>query len=188
WKAAVATKHMQILEECSCHLPAVQLDVNHGGMMSQFVPNEVHVINKSYLTCSFTCTQWQRSIKALSCKFNLNTEQDRAFHYCALHLICTNSDQLKMYIGGMAGTGKSQGLKALMEFFAERKESHHLTVVAPTRSVAALLGGSTYHSMFGINTDGLQINNIQLAQVRSRLEGVQYVFLDEVSMLSCRDM
>jgi PIF1-like helicase len=31
-------------------------------------------------------------------------------------------------------------------------------------------------------------SNIQIAQVRSKLEGVEYVFLDEVSMLSCRDM
>lgn len=44
------------------------------------------------------------------------------------------------------------------------------------------------HSMFGINSDGGSSSNIQLAQVKSRLEGVDYIFLDEVSMLSCRDM
>ena len=63
-----------------------------------------------------------------------------------------------------------------------------LVIVAPTGSTAALLGGSTYHSMFGINGDGAQTSNIQLAQIKSKLQGVQYVFLDEVSMLSCRDM
>jgi PIF1-like helicase len=58
-----------------------------------------------------------------------------------------------MYIGGMAGTGKSQVFKALLEFFSLKNESHRLIVVAPTGSAAALLGGSTYHSAFGINTD-----------------------------------
>ena len=60
--------------------------------------------------------------------------------------------------------------------------------MAPTGSAAALLGGSTYHSMFGINADNSQSSNVQLAQIKSRLTGVQYVFLDEVSMLSCRDL
>ena len=65
---------------------------------------------------------------------------------------------------------------------------HRLMVVAPTGSAAALLGGSTYHSAFAIDTNGSQTSNIQLAQVKSRLQGVEYVFLDEVSMLSCREM
>jgi hypothetical protein len=120
--------------------------------------------------------------------FHLNKEQDRAFRIVANHACSPNSDQLKMNIAGMAGTGKSQVLKALVQFFKLRKESHRFIIVAPTGSAAALLQGSTYHSVFGINSDGKQISGIQLAQVKERLEGVQYVFLDEVSMLSCRDM
>lgn len=57
--------------------------------------------------------------------------------------------------------------------------------MAPTRTAAALLGGSTYHYMFGINEYSGASN---LSQIRSRLAGVDYVFLDEVSMLSARDM
>lgn len=79
-------------------------------------------------------------------------------------------------------------LKALVEFFKQWKESHCLIIVAPTGSAVALLNGLTYHAMFSINTDGGRTSNIQLAQVKSRLEGVHYMFLDEVSMLSCRDM
>ena len=51
----------------------------------------------------------------------------------------------------MGGTGKSQVLKALSYFFETRNESHRFTIVAPTGSAAALLGGSTYHYLFGIN-------------------------------------
>ena len=61
-------------------------------------------------------------------------------------------------------------------------------MVTPTGSMAALLKGSTYHSVFGINSEGGPTSNIQLAQVKSRLESVDYVFLDEVLMLSCWDL
>ena len=52
-----------------------------------------------------------------------------------------------MYLGGMGGTGKSQVIKALSQFFTGRNEAHHFITVAPTGTAAALLGGSTYHSM-----------------------------------------
>ena len=90
-----------------------------------------------------------------------------------------------MYLGGMGGTGKSQVLKALSYFFKTRNESHQFTIVAPTGTATALLGGSTYHYLFRIN-EYTKISN--MSQVKSCLEGVEYVFLDEVSMLSARDM
>jgi hypothetical protein len=92
-----------------------------------------------------------------------------------------------MYIGGIAGTGKCQVLKALRKLFEVRKELHRFLVVVPTGSAAALLGGSTYYSLFGIN-DYNEKGITNLAQVRSCLVGINYIFLDEVSMLSCYDM
>ena len=89
-----------------------------------------------------------------------------------------------MYLGGMGGTGKSRVLAALSDFFALQKEAHRFVIVAPTGS-AALLGGSTYHLMFGINDFN---SNSQLSQVKANLAGVEYVFFDEVSMLSARDL
>ena len=56
-----------------------------------------------------------------------------------------------MYLGGMGGTGKSRVIEALSNFFAARNEAHHFVIVAPTGTAAALLGGSTYHYMFGVN-------------------------------------
>ena len=60
-------------------------------------------------------------------------------------------EQLIMYIGGMAGTGKSQVIKALTEFFKRQNESHCIVITALTGTAAALVGGSTYHSILGIN-------------------------------------
>src|ERR1700676_4602453 len=36
--------------------------------------------------------------------------------------------------------------------------------------------------------DGERVSAASLAQIRARLDGVDYIFLDEVSMISCRDM
>ena len=188
WKAAVAQKRAEIIEERARHLPPSNISGAAQHSSSSFVPNEVRVVNKSYLSRSFSSKEWDQTIKNVSEQFSLNKEQDRAFRIVANHACSTDSDQLKMNIAGMAGTGKTRVLKALVEFFRLRKESHRFIIVAPTGSAAALLQGSTYHSVFGINSDGKQISNIQLAQVKERLEGVRYVFLDEVSMLSCRDM
>jgi len=62
--------------------------------------------------------------------------------------------QLKMYLGGMGGTGKSQVIKALIYFFEKHNESHRILILAPTGSAAALLNGSTYHSILGITIAG----------------------------------
>jgi PIF1-like helicase len=58
-------------------------------------------------------------------------------------------------------------------------------VVAPTGAAAALLGGMTYHSAFGINDRSTKDN---ASSVRARLVGVDYVFFDEVSMVSAYDL
>ncbi|KIJ96960.1 hypothetical protein K443DRAFT_49429, partial [Laccaria amethystina LaAM-08-1] len=88
-------------------------------------------------------------------------------------------EELKMYLGGMGGTGKSQVIKALITFFDKHNEAHRIMILAPTRTAAALLNGSTYPSALGHST---------MAQVRSRLDGVDYIFLDEVSMMSCYEL
>jgi hypothetical protein len=187
WKAMVTKKRAEILEERAHHRPS-NANPNTVPGSSSFVPNNVHVVDKTYMTRSFFSKEWQKNIDNVSVTFNLNKEQDRAFRIVANHACSPDSEQLKMNIAGMGGTGKTRVLKALVEFFKLRNESYRLTIVAPTGSAAALLQGSTYHSMFGINSDGKRSSAIQLSQVKERLEGVQYIFLDEVSMLSCRDM
>ena len=60
-------------------------------------------------------------------------------------------------------------------------------MVVPTGAVAALSNGSTYHSVLGID-DGEFIPAKSLAQIRAKLDGVDDIFLDEISMLSCHDL
>ena len=116
-----------------------------------FTPNIVKVIDKTYLQRRFHTTEHNCTIDAISQEHNLNDEEDRAFRIVANHVVLPNSEPLKMYIGGMGGTRKSQVLKAVSNFFERRCEAYRFIIVAPTGTAAALLSGSTYHSVFGIN-------------------------------------
>jgi Mg-chelatase subunit ChlI len=51
-------------------------------------------------------------------KFTLNIEQQRAFRIIANHAVTPQCEQLKMNLGGMGGTGKSQVIKALKHFLS----------------------------------------------------------------------
>ena len=152
------------------------------------VCNIVKVVDKSYLQKAYHAGESHAFIEQSIKKYTLNREQERAFRIIANHASGNHSvqNQLKMYFGGMSGTGKSQVLKALSHFFKLRKETYRFVVVAPTGTAASLLGGSTYHYMFGINEQSGTLSNF--AKVLSRLSGVDYVFFDEVSMLSVRDL
>jgi len=184
WRAAVLARKQAVIEERNKHIPT-----NTASKPTNFKPNQVEVVDKSYIDHLFNPTSKRDDhlITDTIEKFILNSEQQRAFRIIANHSVMDRPDQLKMYLGGMGGTGKSQVIKALMHFFGERKENHRFSVVAPTGSAAALLNGSTYHSVLGIN-DGERVSAASLAQIRARLDGVDYIFLDEVSMISCRDM
>jgi hypothetical protein len=83
--------------------------------------------------------------------FSLNEEQERAFRIIANHVSAPTTEQLKMYLGDMGGTGKSQVIKALIHFFSERNKNHRFAVLAPTGMAAPLLNGSTYHKALGIH-------------------------------------
>ncbi|KAG6914980.1 hypothetical protein DXG01_014073 [Tephrocybe rancida] len=114
-------------------------------------PGKVDIVNRAFLEAKHQNVEWEPVIQDISTDFCLNEEQMRAFRIVANHAASTSPDQLKMYMGGMGGTGKTQVLKALVKYFEAWGESHRLVVVAPTGTAASLLGGSTYHSMFGIN-------------------------------------
>ena len=184
WKAEVVKKCQEIQDECNANNQPKKTDQpDHPFVQGQ--ENIVKVVDKSYLEKRFHNSEFQFQIEESIVKFSLNEEQERAFRIVANHAVSPCTEQLKMYIRGIGGTGKSRVLQTLSHFFAVCNELHRFVVVAPTGNSAALLGGSTYHYLFGINEYS---GNSNLSQIRGRLAGVEYVFFDEVSMLSARDM
>ena len=176
----------RILDEKNAHCCKNQeLEFETPSHDVQHAPNIVKVVDKSYLEKKFRKEGASELVDSTVHDFLLNKEQEHAFRIIANHAISENPEQLRMYLGGMGGTGKTQVIKALSCFFKQRSEAHRFIIVAPTGTAAALLGGSTYHSAFGIN-DRSGIS--RLGHVKEKLKGVEYVFFDEVSMLSARDL
>jgi primosomal protein N' len=180
WEREVEKKKQEILDKKNEHNISHKVGTTssklEGSNMVTFQhasSNVVKVVDKSYLEKSFHIDQLSEVIQDTVNLFSLNTEQERAFKIIANHAISANPEQLRMYLGGMGGTGKSQVIKALSSFFEGRKEAHRFIIVAPTGTAAALLGGSTYHSMFGINE---RMNISKIGHIKAKLSGVEYVF------------
>ncbi|KAI4294021.1 hypothetical protein K525DRAFT_146565, partial [Schizophyllum commune Loenen D] len=126
-------------------------------------------------------------------EFSLNNDQQRAFTIIAKHAGGVQTEPLRMFLGGMGGTGKSTVIRALMEFFRRRGEHHRFIILAPTGTAAALLNGFTYHSVLGMgwgtNTNGVVgLDASGVRNVHDCLSRVDYIFIDEISMLNCGDM
>jgi hypothetical protein len=151
--------------------------------------NTVKILDDAYLTKSFNPQNpiLTASIDKIMEEKQLNTEQQRAFHIIAMHIAGAHADkQLKMYIGGMGGTGKTTVLQAVIRYLHSRGELHKLLIIAPTGSSAALLGGATYHSALGLSE--FAYSQRKLDNIREQLREVKYVFFDEISMVACKDL
>jgi len=176
WKALIEEKRQEVLAETNKHIPSKY------NFRKKVDPNEnnVKIIDRSYLQKSFKAKSAaaQKLIDETVQEFTLNTEQERAFRIVANHSVEPKSEQLKMYLGGMGGTGKSQVIKALSIFLEKRNEAHRFVILGPTGTSAALLNGSTYHSFLGLGFGNNRKNEaVNIAQVKMRLEGVNYFLL-----------
>ncbi|KAJ3969259.1 hypothetical protein EV361DRAFT_783537, partial [Lentinula raphanica] len=109
-----------------------------------FKPNVVEICDKHYFErLGIEHVSMKKGIDDIVAEFKLNQEQERAFRIIAHHSVGSCSDSLKMYIGGMGGTGKSQVVKAVLQLFTLQNRRYAVVVVAPTGNAASLLGGST---------------------------------------------
>ena len=151
--------------------------------------NDVRIVGSEYLTKTFTYAALNEKVllDEIVKKYMLNTEQERACRIVAQHVLSNSQEQLKMYLGGMAGTGKSQVINALNDFFVKSIRASQFLLLALTGSAAANRGGSTYHFILSINEKS-NTSSISLSTVKENLIGFRYVFIDEVSMLSCHDL
>ena len=177
------------------------LDVNSGLKVNSTdamnTVDKVQLIHASYFRNNYKTKKAEINaiLNDVVTSYRLNEAQERAFRIVAHHASTTRPLQLKMLLNGMAGTGKTQVIRALMEMFRRKGESHRFLVLGPTGTSAALLNGSTYHSALGIRImsakdtgmgDGNSIT--VLADVTERLSGVDYIFLDEISMVACHEL
>ncbi|TFK59640.1 hypothetical protein BDN72DRAFT_745906, partial [Pluteus cervinus] len=80
----------------------------------------------------------------------LNEEQALAFSLIAEQVLEDGAENLRMYIAGAAGTGKTRVIHAIQDFFRQRRESRRLRLSAYMGVAARGIRGSTIHSLLQI--------------------------------------
>ena len=125
-------------------------------------------------------------IEELVHAWTLNTEQARAFKIITSHSMELKPKPLRMYLGGPGGTGKSRVIQALTDFFKRKNQSRRLRLAAFTGVAAKNIGGTTLHTALGMSlgrkkSDG----NKTRADLVAMWDGVDYLFVDEISTIGC---
>lgn len=100
-------------------------------------------------------------------------------------------EQLRMYVGGPGGTGKSRIIDAVKHLFKIRSKSAWLQCAAPTGTAAKAITGRTFFSMLGINPKAKAQPERRKTQRSTRedaaadLKQLKFIIFDEVSMIPC---
>lgn len=135
--------------------------------------------------------------KAVATDFQLNARQRIALLLVteALDRFVQNpeeSEQYLGYLGGEGGTGKSRVIKAFYTVFEKRKDTSSIILTATSGAAAAEIGGTTYHSVLGMNPS--QASRETRAPDHDGGPGMykwktkKMLVIDEVSMLGCYNL
>ncbi|KAK0452806.1 uncharacterized protein EV420DRAFT_1219476, partial [Desarmillaria tabescens] len=77
----------------------------------------------------------------------LNHEQARVFRIIAKHSMQSCPEQLRMFLAGAGGTGKSCIIHVLRFFFSARRQTRHFRLASFTGVAAKNISGVTLHSL-----------------------------------------
>jgi len=131
-------------------------------------------------------------IEKVAQTWTLNNEQTRAFRIIAQHSYEDQPDQLRMFLSGAGGTGKSRVIDALSDFFAQRGQARRMRLCAFTGVAARNIKGMTLHSALSLSQRANKKEKLNSLHTNRDLiamwEGVDYLIIDEVSMIGCQLM
>ena len=105
-------------------------------------------------------------------------------------------DQLRVFLSGEGGTGKSKVLKLVMEFARlhyGRTEGLHGPVLAmgPTGPSSHNIKGFTYHSVVGLSSSSTKAHKITQMTAKAKgetIRGVKLFIIDEISLVGKEDL
>ena len=110
----------------------------------------------------------------------LQGKQRLVYDAVCSHMQAEHPEPLRMVVSGTAGTGKSFLIHCLKALLLDR-----LRVMAPTGVAAFNVRGFTLHSLLHLPTRGefRSLEGEQLKQLQESFSGVDYLIIDEMSML-----
>ncbi|KAF8996885.1 hypothetical protein BDQ17DRAFT_1167068, partial [Cyathus striatus] len=125
-------------------------------------------------------------INHMVAEYTLNSEQSRAVSIIAKHSLEVRPPQLRMYLGGQGGTGKSRVINCLCEFFIWNGQKRRFRLAAYTGVAAQNILGMTLHAALCLNQRaGTGTQTKTHRDLVALWEGVDYLFIDEISMVGC---
>ena len=117
--------------------------------------------------------------------FTLNQMQMAAYNIITEHSITDNAKQLRMYIAGPGGTGKSRVIDALRHFFHLQNQECRLRVASFTGVASRNIHGMTLHSALCLNKQKKRSDK-RKTELIAMWRKVDYLIIDEVSMIGCK--
>ncbi|CAF1542890.1 unnamed protein product [Adineta ricciae] len=130
--------------------------------------------------------------KTIVDQYTLNREQRAAFMIITNHLdgdrqphAGNKNGQLIMCIPGCGGTGKSQLIRAITEYFVITNRIQKMRKLAPTGIAAVEIGGMTIHSFLDEQRNSGKPRTIKPGDLKLEKEWtlVEYLWIDEISMV-----
>lgn len=117
--------------------------------------------------------------------WGLNKEQTLAFNIIANQSLKKRGFEgpLKMYLSGPAGTGKSRVFNALRAFFEAKNQARRFRVCSYMGIAAKNVGGMTLHAGLCLGKAEKRVRSKE--DLISMWNGVDFLLIDEVSMISC---
>ena len=123
-------------------------------------------------------------------------KKPKEFFAHALHLIKTSDKPFYCFLSGGGGVGKSRLTKSICQAALKYYNSHqgedfhqvNILLLAPTGKDAFLIKGNTIHSAFAVPASQSlknykQLDSSRLNTLRSLLDSVKLILLDEISMV-----
>jgi len=176
----------RVAEQSTSEQAAVLHHAIQDGSAFRTTSEVAHEVRLPAVRCDMPAADTNRTVEMnqIINEFSLNTEQERAFRIIAEHSMLTRPDPLRMYLGGPGGTGKSRVIQALTEFFQRQGQDRRFRLASYTGVAARNIQGMTLHSALCLNRRSAKSSSTHRDLV-AMWEGVDYLFIDEVSMIGC---
>ena len=186
WKKEMKNHRQKVEQEMNTNKPTEQRCNQFDPIcVSDTLEDQCHNTSPENITASIVNVQsYEDMAETVATEFTLNTKQ-----YLAFKTITDNTikrlkgqsvDQMKMYLGGRGGTGKSRVIQAIIQLHETMNIRHTLRIAAFTGTAAANINGSTIHSLTQLHT-----TNVDMRKLEALWLHVETLLVDEVSMVGC---
>jgi len=183
WKSSVI--HDQ---ECVTDLHTVNhADVEHRTILNADVTQDALPTIQHTRINKKSKSECVNNMQNILSEFTLNKMQSAVYKRIAEHSFSDNAEQLRMFVAGPAGTGKSWVIDALRKFFQIQNQHYRLRLASFTGVASRNIHGMTLHSALCLNKLNKRSDKAKMDLI-AMWRNVDYLIVDEVSMIGCRLM